>query len=150
VIRPATPADAATLASIQEQASLAGLAYIYPPERYPFPRQAVEARWDALWRTALLAEVKDEAVGFVATDPPWLDALYLLPDAWGTGVATELHEAGVEALAAAGVVRARLWVLEENRRARRFYERRGWVADGSTRVVPFPPHPLDLGYALDL
>jgi hypothetical protein len=41
-------------------------------------------------------------------------------------------------------------VLEHNVRARRFYERRGWAPDGTSRVVEFPPHPLDLGYARDL
>jgi len=40
-------------------------------------------------------------------------------------------------------------VLEENARARRFYERRGWQENGRTRVVPFPPNPLDVGYTLD-
>jgi ribosomal protein S18 acetylase RimI-like enzyme len=56
----------------------------------------------------------------------------------------------VEAIRAAGHERARLWVLEQNARARRFYERHGWYADGSSRVVEFPPNPLDLGYSLDL
>jgi RimJ/RimL family protein N-acetyltransferase len=41
-------------------------------------------------------------------------------------------------------------VLEENGRARRFYERLGWRADGTSRVVEFPPNPTDLGYSLEL
>ena len=53
-------------------------------------------------------------------------------------------------IAAAGATSARLWVLEDNARARRFYERRGWRRDGSERVVPFPPHPLDIGYTKEL
>jgi len=40
-------------------------------------------------------------------------------------------------------------VLRDNTRARRFYERRGWRESGRTRVVPFPPNPLDVGYTLD-
>lgn len=141
------------LAAIQEDASLAGLANVYPPELYPFPREAVLERW----RTAAGRElVEGEAVfvegeaGFVAVRPPWLDALYVRPAAWGTGVAVRLHDRAVEALREAGVERARLWVLEENHRARRFYERRGWRPDGTSRVVEFPPNPLDLGYSLDL
>jgi GNAT superfamily N-acetyltransferase len=145
VIRPATPADAATLAAIQEESSLAALAHVYPPELYPFPTAAVEERWAAFDGLALLDDD-----GFVAVDPPWLDALYVRPGAWRSGLAGRLHDAAVEALVAAGVDRARLWVLEENHRARRFYERRAWAPDGTTRVVPFPPHPIDLGYALDL
>jgi hypothetical protein len=40
-------------------------------------------------------------------------------------------------------------VLEDNMRARRFYERRDWRENGETRVVEFPPNPLDIGYTLD-
>ena len=29
----------------------------------------------------------------------------------------------------------------------RFYERRGWGENGTTRVVPYPPNPLDVGYS---
>lgn len=38
----------------------------------------------------------------------------------------ELLAAGEDALAEAGEVRAMLWVLDTNRRARAFYERQGW------------------------
>jgi RimJ/RimL family protein N-acetyltransferase len=41
-------------------------------------------------------------------------------------------------------------VLEHNDRARRFYERLGWHVDGTSRVVPFPPNPIDLGYSIEL
>ncbi len=88
--------------------------------------------------------------GFSAIADEWLDGLYVRPAFWGTGVAAELHDRAVAALRDAGVGTARLWVLEANDRARRFYERRGWRPDGSTRVVPFPPHPLDVGYSLEL
>lgn len=139
--------SAELLAAIQEEASLAGLAHIYPPELYPFPREAIVERWRAAAETVLLDE---QELGFAAVAPPWLDALYVRPEAWGSGVAARLHDRAVEALRAAGVETARLWVLEENLRARRFYERRGWRPDGTTRVVEFPPNPLDLGYSLDL
>jgi GNAT superfamily N-acetyltransferase len=132
------------LAEIQEAASVAGLAHVFGGA--PFPRAEVLACWQA---SAELVFVEDE-VGFVAVDPPWLDALYVRPEAWGTGVAVRLHDRAVEALREAGVERARLWVLEGNVRARRFYERRGWVEDGTTREVPFPPNPIDLGYSLAL
>jgi diamine N-acetyltransferase len=41
-------------------------------------------------------------------------------------------------------------VLEENQRARRFYERRGWRLDGRRTRTPFPPHPPMVGYTLTL
>jgi GNAT superfamily N-acetyltransferase len=135
------------LAEIQEAASLAGLAHIYPPELYPFPREAVLARWRAS-TDLILVDVEER--GFAAVAGEWLNGLYVRPEAWGTGVADELHDRAVAAIRAAGHERARLWVLEENARARRFYERHGWFADGSSRVVEFPPNPIDLGYALDV
>jgi putative acetyltransferase len=138
--------SAELLAAIQEDASLAGLGHIYPPERYPFPREAIVERW----RTSADEIFVEGELGFAAVAGEWLDGLYVRPEAWGTGVAGRLHDRAVEAIRAAGHERARLWVLEENLRARRFYERRGWYADGSSRVVEFPPNPLDLGYSLDL
>jgi GNAT superfamily N-acetyltransferase len=136
--------DPELLAAIQEAASVAGLAHVYPPEHYPFPREAVLERWRTVGDLVLMAP--DDS-GFAAVDPPWLNGLYVLPEAWGTGVAAELHDRALDALRDAGVDTARLWVLEGNTRARRFYEKRGWFVDGTTRVVPFPPHPLDLGYS---
>jgi putative acetyltransferase len=138
--------NAELLARIQEEASLGGLSHIFPPELYPFPTEAVRERWQAFAGPVRLAGED----GFVAVAPPFLEAIYVRPSAWGTGVAGALHDWAVEQLRAAGVERARLWVLEENHRARRFYERRGWLLDGTTREVPFPPNPIDLGYALAL
>lgn len=145
-LRRATPADAELLAAIQAEASLAALGHVYPPELYPFPAEAVQERWRRFTGWALLAD----ADGFVAVDPPWLEAIYVRPTAWGSGAAAALHDAALAELAARGVERARLWVLEGNGRARRFYERRGWRPDGTSRVVEFEPHPIDLGYGRDL
>jgi putative acetyltransferase len=44
--------------------------------------------------------------------------------------------------------RIRLRVFEENHRARRFYEKSGWVSTGSTSRGQFPPFPVLLEYAL--
>ena len=55
----------------------------------------------------------------------------------------------MEAIAAAHD-KAKLWCLTENHRARSFYERRGWRLNGETRIVEYPPHPLDVGYSLEL
>ncbi|HSP70846.1 MAG TPA: GNAT family N-acetyltransferase [Gaiellaceae bacterium] len=130
------------LAEIQEAASVAALGHIYGG--VPFPREEVLERWRTSTDTILL---DDEELGFAAVSPGWLNGLYVRPEAWGTGVAARLHE---RALAALGPGIARLWVLEENHRARRFYERRGWREDGTTRDVPFPPYPIDLGYSLEI
>jgi GNAT superfamily N-acetyltransferase len=62
-----------------------------------------------------------------------LYAIYVLPEAWGTGLGRELMAAAGDGLAAAGYEQATLWVLAGNARARRFYDRAGWVADGSQK-----------------
>jgi GNAT superfamily N-acetyltransferase len=59
-------------------------------------------------------------------------AIYVDPEAVGTGVGRELLAAVSEALRDAGFTRATLWVLEANERARRFYEKAGWSWDGAT------------------
>lgn len=93
----------------------------------------------------LLAEEDGAPVGIAATDGCWLHGFYVVPERWGTGVADALHDAALAQLDCAEV---KLWVLEENTRARRFYEKRGWVRNGEERVVEYPPHPLDVGYSL--
>jgi RimJ/RimL family protein N-acetyltransferase len=60
-----------------------------------------------------------------------------------------LHDRALEVVRGLGSMRCHLWVLEENARARRFYERHGWRENGRTRAVPYPPNPLDVGYTLD-
>ena len=66
-----------------------------------------------------------------ATGEVW--ALNLHPRAFGTGLAKELHDDGLERLIGAGHSSVCLWVATENPRARRFYEREGWVADGGAK-----------------
>jgi GNAT superfamily N-acetyltransferase len=153
-IRRASRDDADALVEIQASASVTGFAHIFPPDRYPFPTQAVRDRWETelagTGTEIFLAETRATAVGLVAVKPGWLEALYVQPRWWGTGVASRLHDAAVTRLRALGCRTAELWVLEHNARARAFYERRGWRANGATRVVPFPPRPLDVGYTLEL
>ena len=89
----------------------------------------------------IVAERRDRVVGFASIGATRDDdhpegagevyAIYVTENAAGTGVGRELLERSTEALRDAGFVCATLWVLETNDRARRFYERAGWVWDGS-------------------
>jgi RimJ/RimL family protein N-acetyltransferase len=60
---------------------------------------------------------------------------------WGTGVAQELHDDVLDRMRASGVELARLWVMAENHRGRRFYEKLGWADSGARSHSPFEPHP---------
>jgi len=154
VIREARSDEAEALAELQRDASLAALAHIFPPERYPFPLDDVRERWRAALvdpgMFVLVAEEDGRPVGLAGARRDWLDGLYVAPTHWGTGVAADLHDRALELVRAGGSHECRLWVLEGNERARRFYERLGWRENGDTRVVPFPPNPIDVGYTIDL
>lgn len=67
--------------------------------------------------------------------------LYVVPSAWGTGVAKTLMVAALDSVRTRGEA-AFLWVGQENVRARRFYEREGWVENGASRESPLGPIEL--------
>ncbi|GAA1511573.1 GNAT family N-acetyltransferase [Streptomyces albidochromogenes] len=60
-----------------------------------------------------------------------LYALYVLPEHHGTGAGRALTAGLLARAAADGHPRMLLWVLTRNARARRFYERAGFVPDGA-------------------
>lgn len=63
-----------------------------------------------------------------------VNSLYVSPLAQGKGVGSRLLSAAADALAAAGVTTARLWVFEHNAPSIAFYRAQGWVPDGDARV----------------
>ena len=93
----------------------------------------------------LVAERDGAAVGIAGVEDCWLHGFYVRPEWWGAGVADELHDGGARGdarLCGAQAVGARgepprAAVLREARMAR----------NGETRVVPYPPNPLDVGYS---
>lgn len=154
MIREARSDEAEALAGIQRDASLAAYQHIFPAERYPYPTEAVVERWqeslDDPEVTVLVAEEDGVQVAVAGSRPEWLDGLYVLSEWWSRGVGRALHDAVLARQRESGVETCHLWVLEENDRARRWYERLGWFEDGRTRVVPFPPNPIDVGYSIRL
>jgi GNAT superfamily N-acetyltransferase len=70
-----------------------------------------------------------------------LCAIHAAPTYVGTGVGRALMVDALPALARLGD-RAVLWVLEANDRARRFYERGGWVPDGTRRTESIGGEPV--------
>ncbi len=74
-------------------------------------------------------------------------ALYVTPGWWSTGTGRSLMAAALAALSEAGFDRAVLWVLAGNARARRFYERAGFSADGAVNVLTGLGGVLEVRYA---
>jgi GNAT superfamily N-acetyltransferase len=125
------------------------------------------ARREAMWGPWLATEegrghvavalaeggpVEDQVIGFTAwgryhlgdlepgTPPDAVGevrALYLAQAHQGRGVGRALLARAVERLCAAGFTEAKLWVLETNALARRFYERQGWADDGGRLVEDY-------------
>ena len=71
-------------------------------------------------------------------------AIYVLAEAWGSGVGYRLHQATVSALVDAGFAAAVLWVLAGNQRAIDFYRRQGWVDDSEQRQEEMDGQILDV------
>jgi GNAT superfamily N-acetyltransferase len=141
VIRPATPADAEAVARIHVETWQAAYTHVFSSEALAGMSTAERAEMHRRW-PPLVAEVDGELVGFVSVGRDReeggdgeLYAIYVHPDHWGTGVGRALIQAGEERLRELGHSDAILWVLEDNPRARRFYELAGWSTDGTTRPI---------------
>ncbi len=83
---------------------------------------------EAYWRNHLLAEytalgafVDAGLVGVIAYGNGWIEQLYILPDVQGMGIGTRLLSSATDEMND-----VRLWTFQQNRRARAFYEARGF------------------------
>ncbi|MFF9350884.1 GNAT family N-acetyltransferase [Streptomyces sp. NPDC014734] len=153
-IRRAEPDDAPAVAAVHVRSWRVAFAGLVPRHHLDAmdPRRD-EPGWaariaQARWPTSgvLVAETEAGVVGFAGFGPSdeasgtgetgtgEIGTLYALPEVWGTGVGRQLMEATLETLEQADCTRAALWVLEDNTRARRFYEAAGWHPDGTAVV----------------
>lgn len=142
----ADPDDADLLMRLERAAATVGLAHVFGADR-PYPCDDVRARW-ALVLTepgveTVIGRLGGEPVAYAAVDESELRHFGVVPERFGSGLADSLLD---EVLRRRPQV-LRLWVLRENHRARRFYERRGWHADGRVEESEFVPHPVQLGYS---
>lgn len=87
-----------------------------------------DAATEAITGFAGYGPERERARGFTGRGEIW--AFYLHPDVWGAGLAGRLLAHTEERLGAEGFVTAILWVLADNPRARRFYERHCWEPTG--------------------
>jgi GNAT superfamily N-acetyltransferase len=144
VIRAATAADAGAIAEVHVRTWQAAYAHVFGTER--LAAVTAESRL-GMWRqilggsdqTVFVAEKDGRITGFCGVGAGRgpadgeLYAIYVEPEAWGSGAGTALLQVGVDELRARGCRDAILWVLEDNPRARRFYEREGWRLDDARR-----------------
>lgn len=90
-----------------------------------------------------VAEVAGDVVGFVMVNADEVDQLYVASSHRGIGVAARLLSAAESQIREAGYNLAWLAVVPQNARARRFYERQGWVDAGwFEHDAPGPAGPI--------
>lgn len=106
-------------------------------------------------RTALVFE-ENEPAGLISfgkcrygnNDKSWLEIwrIYLTPKFWGSGVANELIEWGINEILKESFTNIELWVLEENMRARNFYEKVGFKHDNTFQIFNMGKEIRELRY----
>ena len=143
-VRRARLEDARAVARVHAETWRAAYEHVFGAERLAsVSTDARLAQWErilAAGQSDVFVAVADGIVGFVSTGDSRdadaeaeLFAIYVLPEAWGTGAGSALMRAGVEAMRLRASGDAVLWVLDDNPRARRFYEREGWALDGERK-----------------
>ncbi len=157
IVRTATVDDLEALLDVQEEGAVAGLADVFPQDRYPFPRASVRRRWADEFEdpdTDVYVAVDDDGavIGFAATRGNEILHFGTAVRTWGTGAAQRLHDALLDQLSRTVPPAAdhlRLRVFEANRRARRFYTKLGWTETDLVTRSTFEPHPVLIEYRLE-
>ncbi|WP_327733127.1 GNAT family N-acetyltransferase [Streptomyces nojiriensis] len=146
-VRMMTEADVAAVSEIRVTGWQAAYAGIVP--RSYLDRMTVEA--DAHQRRKYFTKPDKSTIDLVAVDAEgavvgWaclgpsrtaageLYALYVQPSLIGSGIGRALLQAVHANALTSGFGSVLLWVLTDNTRARRFYERAGYVADGAVQA----------------
>lgn len=153
VVRAATRADAEQIAAVHVASWRAAYAGVFPADWLNSDEfaDARRQRWQE-WRLGPAERIAVASLAAAPTTAPvitafsWygperergrgvtgrgeITAFYADPRVWGTGVATALMEYTELRLSTEGFATAVLWVLTDNPRARRFYERHGWEPTG--------------------
>lgn len=151
-VRPATIVDVPELARVHTESSEAAYAGLAPPDPDGLVRRA------RTWREVVgqseyepfVIEHDGVVVGVLNVGPAQhgedageLYTIYVHPDYWGSGAGQALLEAAHEALAKRWD-EAVLTVLAANPRARRFYERNGWMLEHVQMEPHFGGIPIEV------
>lgn len=150
-VRPPQPPDAPALGRLHTRIWRETYGHLMTPAALAaLDEDAATARWER-WigaadeqgvlptggRVLVGVDADDVPVGFIITGPPvdedppldrQLNAINVLPEHHGTGLAQQLLDAGL------GDRAAYLWVARGNERAIRFYRRNGFELDGAEQL----------------
>ena len=150
-IRRATVNDAPKLAIVHVDSWQVAYRGIVPDshlERFTYQRreEAFQQALAANLEETYLIEDNDQGVGILtigasrdadldvnATGEIW--GIYITPDHWRQGIGRTLVHEAERILRSRNYTEVVLWVLEENRDARQFYEKMGFRVDGMSKIV---------------
>lgn len=151
-ISRATPADAAALRDLHVRTWADTYAGLLPPDYYEHRLALHRTRdWDKMILDqeaeggGILVARSDTTLAGLCQygptenedDPPeavgHIHRLYVHPASQGQGIGRSLLTAAVDRLTNHGVSSLTLWALENDPRARGFYEHLGWSLDGARR-----------------
>lgn len=151
MIREATKSDAETITSLQIEAWVEAYKHFIPeqflrslsiPDRSRRWEELLSRESEQVWAFDYAKLVR----GFVHfrlvrsfDDLKYgeIERLYVNPKDWGAGIGPKLMDFALNKLQSGGASEVSLWVAEENPRARKFYESRGFQRGESRRVDRF-------------
>jgi ribosomal protein S18 acetylase RimI-like enzyme len=165
-LRTGKDSDLKAVGRVHWRSRAAAYAHILAPETLASggSAEALGEWWSERWkweqethRLTVAESDGGEVVGFTYVGPSETEgavelyAIHVVPELVGTGAGRDLMVDALERLREIGGERAVLWVLEENERARRFYDQGGWKPDGGTRVEAINGEPVpQLRYSREL
>ena len=136
ILRRAGAEDAAAIGALHRLTIRRSLPFL--PDLHTLDEVVAYVRDEILPNNEVwVADEGGELAGYVAFTPDWVHHLYVHPDFQGQGIGPQLL-----ALALADGRARRLWTFQQNTRARRFYEARGFrlleLTDGSRNEEKTP------------
>lgn len=162
LIRYANLEDSDVLGKIHSRSLQAAFKDIIPDyvlkDDFCFERRTkgfIEELSETCPKTAIVFE-RNEPAGLISfgkcrygnNDKSWIEIwrVYLAPKFWGSGVAKELIEWGINEILKENFTNIELWVLEENIRARKFYEKMGFKHDNTLQIINMGRELKELRY----
>jgi GNAT superfamily N-acetyltransferase len=127
-IRRPRPGEAGEIAEVWLRSRAAAVPHIPAPVHTDEDVRAWFADVVCPTKEVWVAEVGGAIAGLLVLEDEWIDQLYLDPSQTGSGIGSQLV-AKAKAQRPAGL---KLWTFQANARARRFYERHGFVETGAT------------------
>ena len=151
-IRTAERSDLRSIAEVHSKAIIAAFPTVLPPGVFDAEIVApdkLEIEYESLFTDLgtdgeiLVAHSETKIVGICTYGSDaglaiprvgYVQNVYVDPDWWRMGIASALVDRALELLSGRGFEQAALEVLENNLKARAFYEKRGWQYDRLVRV----------------